>query len=68
MTSIILNYAVRSIVIVLGVIMLSGLIVPANADPTLVRAMGGVFVLFGIYRIIVYYSNLKRYRKENTDE
>lgn len=68
MAAIIINYAVRVVIVILGIILLTGAFAPENADLALYRVMGVVFILFGIYRIAMYHINLKRYRRENDDE
>lgn len=68
MAAIIINYAVRAVVVVLGILLVSGAFKPENADDTLFRVMGAVFILFGTYRIVMYYFSLKRYRRENSDD
>lgn len=57
----IINYAVRGLIILIGLFFLSGIIVPEGADRTLYTVCGLVFTLFGIYRIALYRSKEKRY-------
>ncbi len=57
----IINYAVRIIIILLGVAIVSG-IIPAPKDRvTLFNVMGVVFILFGLYRIVLYRLKSKEY-------
>jgi len=66
----VINYSIRVLIIILGVIMVSGILSNPNWDPSFVRIMGIVFILFGVYRIIIYYSQVKRYNfsSEERDE
>lgn len=67
----IINYIVRIAIIVIGIIFVSGIVAPPNSDTTLFRVMGGVFILFGIYRIAIYRMKYKEYNfrdKDNEDE
>ena len=57
----ILNYTAKILIIIAGIIFLSGVIVPPNGDTILYRIMGVVFILFGIYRIVMYRRKLKQY-------
>lgn len=61
---IIFNYVVRSLVIVVGIALVSGLLSPPNEDNTMFAIMGIVIILFGIYRVVSYYNGLKRYNFE----
>jgi hypothetical protein len=56
----IFNYAVRIIIIILGILFLSGVFSFTRANPDLVRVMGIVFILFGSYRLISYHTGRKR--------
>jgi len=70
----IINYTVRSIFIVIGIVMLTGLAeLPAQYDGAFTTIVGIVFILFGIYRIVIYKSQSKRYNfdvetKEDNEE
>lgn len=59
----IINYAVRSLIIVIGFIMVTGLFLDADSfdDFTVIRVVGVVFILFGFYRILLYRANKKRF-------
>jgi len=61
----ILNYTLKILIIITGIIFLSGVIVPQNGDTTLYRVMGGVFILFGIYRIVIYRKKMKQCEEED---
>jgi hypothetical protein len=65
---IIINYTIRAMVVIIGILLLSGVLIPPNVDNTLYRVMGIIFTLFGIYRITTYYSQLKKMRREEDDE
>lgn len=67
----IVNYIVRFFIIIIGIIFVSGAFLPENEDTTLMQIMGIVFILFGIYRIVMYKMKSKQYqniKKEDNDE
>ncbi|MFH1049694.1 MAG: hypothetical protein V1779_02050 [bacterium] len=64
----IINYSIRALIIVLGIVMLSGVLSSADWNPTFLKIMGIVFILFGTYRIIIYYSQVKRYNFDVEEE
>jgi hypothetical protein len=64
----IVNYIVRVAVIVAGLIFALGVISPADGDDTRFRVMGIVFILFGIYRIIMYRMKSKQYNFKSTND
>ena len=64
----ILNYTVRGLIVLLGVLLFFGVIVPPQADTAMVRVFGVVFILFGLYRIATYYTAQKRSRREQERE
>ena len=66
----IVNYIIRILIIVIGIIFVSGLIVPADGDVTRFRVMGVIFILFGFYRVAMYRMKSKQYdfnKKTETD-
>ena len=63
MLSKIINYTVRLIFIVLGILFLSGIVTIPNADKSMVAIVGVIFILFGVYRIVDYYSKSKIYSR-----
>jgi uncharacterized Tic20 family protein len=65
----IINYTVKILIIVFGVLILTGVILkPIDTQMRIV--FGIVFILFGIYRLTIYYSKDKKYRfmDEEDDE
>ncbi len=66
----ILNYGVKVLIVVIGIILLSGFFKPENVmvDDSVFRVMGAIFILYGIYRIIVYRNALRRYRHTENKE
>jgi len=60
----IINYAVRGLIIVVGLVLLSGIAIPdSNENKFLTQVMGVVFIIWGIYRVVLYNSNYKRYKR-----
>jgi len=56
----IINYTVRIAIIIIGIIILSGKITP-KGNEELYQIMGVIFILFGIYRIVLYKMKSKQY-------
>jgi hypothetical protein len=57
----IINYIIKIAIIIIGIIFISGIIPAPNSDTTMLRVMGGVFILFGVYRIVLYRMKYKEY-------
>jgi uncharacterized membrane protein HdeD (DUF308 family) len=73
MFSKLVNYAVRILMIILGLVLIIwGILFKENLqDSTLVIVMGIVVTLFGVYRLIMYRTQLERYNfnlNEDDDE
>jgi preprotein translocase subunit SecG len=64
----IINYTIRGLILVLGILMLSGVFSSEQWDDTFLKVMGVVFILFGIYRIVLYINQTKKYRYYVEDE
>lgn len=61
---VILNYCVRGMVALVGV---GILFIPSsmvNTDTTMLRTMGIVFVLFGVYRVASFYHQQNQQKRE----
>ncbi|MBI5325590.1 MAG: hypothetical protein HZB41_10040 [Ignavibacteriae bacterium] len=68
MFSKILNYGIRILIIVIGILMLSGVIfIPNSPNNAMIKVFGVIFIIFGLLRIYMYYSSSRRYPKENKD-
>ncbi|MBD1211029.1 MAG: hypothetical protein H9535_21565 [Ignavibacteria bacterium] len=63
---VILNYATRSMVVIIGLAWVSGLIPALSFDPN-VRMFGVVFILFGAYRIATFWAQHQEYKRYNND-
>jgi hypothetical protein len=63
----ILNYAARGMVVVVGLIWVSGLLPGIGHDVNL-RMFGIVFILFGLYRLATFYTQQIEYRRYQHDE
>lgn len=57
----IINYAVKLLIVVFGILILFGIILK-TMDTNMRIVFGIVFILFGIYRLTIYYSKEKKYR------
>ena len=67
----ILNYSVRLLLIIVGFLLAFGILSSKNSSDDQVyvfRVMGVIVVLFGIYRIIMYHSNLKSLQENEENE
>jgi hypothetical protein len=63
----IINYIVRSFIVVLGILIITGVIFN-EFDPQMRIVFGVVFILFGIYRLTMYYTQEKRYKILDEEE
>lgn len=63
----ILNYGIRGIIVILGVLIISGVIL-GEIDTQMRIVFGTVFVLFGVYRLTMYYTQEKRYKFMDEEE
>ncbi len=62
----ILNYGIRILIIIIGILMLVGVIyLPQPGNNSIIKVFGVIFILFGALRIYMYYSSTKRYKREN---
>jgi len=68
MISRILNYGIRLLIILIGIVMLSGIMTPKKTDPTFLIVMGIIFILFGLYRLVSYHFALRRYKFNEEDD
>lgn len=64
----IVNYLTRGVIVIIGLLLLLGWLIPPRADAGLMRTFGIIFILFGLYRIVSYYSAQKRLQRENERE
>ncbi len=66
----IINYGIRGLIIIIGILLISGLLSSPEWDDSFLRIMGLIFILFGIYRIVIYRSQYKRFKltRRNDDE
>ena len=63
MVLVIINYAVRILIIIIGLVFLSGLFIPAQfQDRHLMQVLGFIFVLWGVFRLITYINQRKKYK------
>ncbi|MES2765682.1 MAG: hypothetical protein V4642_07440 [Bacteroidota bacterium] len=60
----ILNYGVRAAMIIVGLLMVLGVFSPPRQDASLMRMMGIVMILFGVYRMAMYYTKQQRRHDE----
>lgn len=64
---VLINYIVRALILVLGIVLFFGIIKVPNADPYIMKVMGVIFILWGIFRIVIYNVKLKQ-NKEKEEE
>ncbi|MDX9790805.1 MAG: hypothetical protein WC313_01535 [Candidatus Kapaibacterium sp.] len=57
----IINYSVRGFIVLLGILIATGVILE-EFDVQMRIVFGLVFILFGIYRLTMYYTQEKRYK------
>ncbi len=65
-----INYFIRGLIIVIGILLLRGILYSSRWDDSFLKIMGIIFILFGIYRIILYRNQIKKYKflDEEDDE
>lgn len=65
----IINYFIRGLFIVLGILFLSGVIFANYPEEQqwMVKFVGVLFILWGVYRIIMYRLGKKRHYYDNED-
>lgn len=65
----IINYFVKGLIILIGLlfIIFGGDLMPQDADPIMFRVFGVIFILFGIYRVLLYRANKKKYKFKDED-
>lgn len=66
--STILNYAVRILVVLIGIIMLAGILPMPKRDPVMLQTMGVLFILFGLYRLATFHFRKKELEREHNGE
>ncbi|MFC2130329.1 hypothetical protein ACFLSQ_02730 [Bacteroidota bacterium] len=64
----IINYSIRGLIIIIGILLISGILSSPEWDDSFLRIMGIVFILFGVYRVIIYRSQVKRYNFSEEEE
>ncbi len=57
----IINYGVRVVIILLGILLATGVLATGENDQML-RTIGIIAILFGLYRIIMYRRNKLKYK------
>lgn len=68
MILIIVNYAVKIITILIGLVLITGVGLPKMQNTDMVKVMGAVLILWGCYRLIMYRIQLKRYKNEDNSD
>jgi uncharacterized membrane protein HdeD (DUF308 family) len=69
MFSKILNYGVRVLIIIIGIMMVTGIInVPNSPNNSIIVVFGVIFIIFGLLRIYMYYSSSRIYKKEKGND
>jgi hypothetical protein len=64
----ILNYGIRIIIIVFGVLIFFDYFNMSRGDTSMVKAVGVIMVLFGAYRIFSFYTASNRYQRLKDDD
>jgi len=63
----ILNYGIRIIIIILGILIFFDYFNLSRGDSRMIHAVGVIMILFGLYRIVSYYTATKRYKNFNKE-
>lgn len=64
----IINYAIRIVIIILGFLIIFNVFAFQTQDMVTFRVIGGLMIIFGIYRIYSYYLATRKYRRIRNDE
>ncbi len=56
----VLNYSLRSLILIVGIVFVLGLVEMKNMEPTSIRVFGAIMILFGAYRLSMYHMIMKR--------
>ncbi|MCX6155406.1 MAG: hypothetical protein NT007_14730 [Candidatus Kapabacteria bacterium] len=64
----ILNYVARSIVLIVGIMILCGYIAPPNFDFSYRILFGTMVTMFGIFRLVNYYMRNKKLQLSDEDD
>jgi len=64
---VLLNYAVRVLTILVGLFFLSGKLFYEHPYKTELQIIGGLLVVWGVYRIYSYRKALKEYENEDNN-
>jgi hypothetical protein len=62
----IINYAARGLVLVVGILWVSGL-VPVVGNDSNLRMFGIVFILFGLYRLATFYTQQMEHKRSHDE-
>lgn len=60
----ILNYAIRILIMAIGVVLILGVVPIPNTEPFVVQVMGAIFILWGVFRIVTYRARLKEMQED----
>jgi len=65
----VINYSIRILIVLIGIILISGLL-PTHGfqNERMVKVFGGIFILYGVYRIVVYKARLKQLKREEDEK
>lgn len=64
----ILNYAVRISIVLLGILIAGGFVMQMPGEEWYSRGTGGLLIVFGAYRLILYYAGVQRRRREDQED
>lgn len=64
----IINYIIRILIVIIGLVFVLGIVKLDNLDTNATKMMGLVFVLFGLYRLSMFYFNEKREQYNSEDD
>jgi uncharacterized membrane protein len=62
MLNAIINYTIRGLVIIVGLVLVFGLIDIPEDLRSMAMPIGVVAIIFGVYRMVMFYSQNKRYK------
>ncbi|MFM2133063.1 MAG: hypothetical protein ACK45R_06720 [Candidatus Kapaibacterium sp.] len=64
----ILNYTVRICIVILGVLIAGGFVMQVPGEEWYSKGTGALLIVFGCYRIVLYYLGVRRRSVEDEEE
>ena len=63
----VINYLVRILIMVIGIVFATGIFTPKSQDSSMMRVMGVVLILWGFYRLLTYRARVRQLERERNE-